>query len=153
MGNVFAVDLDAAAGRAFQQVNQPYQGGFASAGMADYAKYFAGFNSKAGGVQRRNSFTPHLVGFLYLVKYDHESALSRLGRQCFVGANLKRRDYKPFAHQTRIRTPCAASKVRKIGDKFKICPRFGFIKSRTVESRVESDLLEPRLASLRWAPD
>jgi hypothetical protein len=44
--------------------------------VADNAKHFPGFHGQAGGVQGRHFPAFHLVGFLYLVKFNHRPVIS-----------------------------------------------------------------------------
>jgi len=83
-GDVFAVDIDAPAGRLFQAVDEAQQSTFASAGMADDAKHFAAGDIQVGGLQGGDVAAIDAIRLMDVVKVDH--SLNLLGLAvCRIG--------------------------------------------------------------------
>jgi hypothetical protein len=74
-GDFFVIDLDLAARRLFQTIDQAQQGTFSRAGMADEAKHLAVLDAQAGGVQCGNILAGDPVGFMDVMKLDHVANL------------------------------------------------------------------------------
>ncbi|EFF45487.1 hypothetical protein XAUB_04150 [Xanthomonas citri pv. aurantifolii str. ICPB 11122] len=72
-GNVLLADQQAAAAGLFQPVDQPDQGGFPRAGMADDAEYFAGADPQIERMQRHDLATVDGIGLVQALKLDHRA--------------------------------------------------------------------------------